>query len=302
MEANSRKHKRHKKHPQHKNHHHHHHKGKHGHHNHSNPVGQNPSSSNDAVAPVHNHTQSAAVHLVVNSSSKDKSHPSSVRSVEKINTTDAKPAVVSAMATEKTKALDAASQEERIVRKIKQLEAELTHKPIEGGRQSQSAAAQATGRLNVNGPVPLDFAERFAQAVGHATGSDPHQVKVTGVSPAATSEGVLQLTFQASKWVVEDTEDQAADPNSRLAHGPMRVFLMADDADVSAGSGVSPEDMEEDSLHPPVRESGIDVDTAMPYGELEPFGREDTAQELTEQSIKESDEMVDQLERAEVAE
>lgn len=40
----------------------------------------------------------------------------------------------------------------------------------------------------------------------------------------------------------------------------------------------------------------------MPYGELEPFGREDTAQELTESSVKESDEMVDQLERAEVAE
>merc|ERR1719272_693498 len=47
---------------------------------------------------------------------------------------------------------------------------------------------------------------------------------------------------------------------------------------------------------------GLDIDTAMPYGELEPFGREDTAQELTEGSIKESNSMVDQLERAEVAE
>mmetsp|Transcript_60211 Transcript_60211/g.111622 ORF Transcript_60211/g.111622 Transcript_60211/m.111622 type:complete len:213 (-) Transcript_60211:96-734(-) len=45
-----------------------------------------------------------------------------------------------------------------------------------------------------------------------------------------------------------------------------------------------------------------DVDINMPYGNLEPFGREDTAQELTESSIKESDAMVDQLERAEVAE
>merc|ERR1711865_520502 len=52
----------------------------------------------------------------------------------------------------------------------------------------------------------------------------------------------------------------------------------------------------------PVEEKGIDIDTQMPYGDLEPFGREDTAQELTEQSIKESDGMVDQLERAEVAE
>jgi len=52
----------------------------------------------------------------------------------------------------------------------------------------------------------------------------------------------------------------------------------------------------------PIEEKGIDIDTQMPYGDLEPFGREDTAQELTESSIKESDGMVDQLERAEVAE
>jgi len=50
------------------------------------------------------------------------------------------------------------------------------------------------------------------------------------------------------------------------------------------------------------RTRGFDVDTEMPYGELEPFGREDTAQELTEASIRESDRMVDQVERAEVAE
>lgn len=52
----------------------------------------------------------------------------------------------------------------------------------------------------------------------------------------------------------------------------------------------------------PIEPKGIDIDTAMPYGDLEPFGREDTAQELTEDSIRESDGMVDQLERAEVAE
>lgn len=59
----------------------------------------------------------------------------------------------------------------------------------------------------------------------------------------------------------------------------------------------------QDDSYVPSNEGGrIDIDTAMPYGELEPFGREDTAQELTESSIKESDEMVDQIERAEVAE
>eukprot|EP00397_Hematodinium_sp_SG-2012_P022420 GEMP01023228.1.p1 GENE.GEMP01023228.1~~GEMP01023228.1.p1 ORF type:complete len:557 (+),score=199.73 GEMP01023228.1:257-1927(+) len=51
-----------------------------------------------------------------------------------------------------------------------------------------------------------------------------------------------------------------------------------------------------------VPSGGVDIDTSMPFGQLEPFGREDTAQELTESSINESDKMVDQLERAEVSE
>merc|ERR1719311_1706567 len=37
--------------------------------------------------------------------------------------------------------------------------------------------------------------------------------------------------------------------------------------------------------------SGPDTDLDMPYGELAPFGREDTAQELTDDAIRESDKM-----------
>lgn len=40
----------------------------------------------------------------------------------------------------------------------------------------------------------------------------------------------------------------------------------------------------------------------MPYGDFEVFGRADTAAELTKQSMAESDKMIDQIERAEVAE
>jgi len=73
------------------------------------------------------------------------------------------------------------------------------------------------------------------------------------------------------------------------------------ESDAEAGVSV-PSAPEDEAEGTPYSEKGIDIDTAMPYGELEPFGREDTAQELTEDSIQESDEMVDQLERAEVAE
>lgn len=44
------------------------------------------------------------------------------------------------------------------------------------------------------------------------------------------------------------------------------------------------------------------IDVNVNFGELEPFGREDTAQELTQNSVLESNNMVDQVERAEVAE
>merc|ERR1719313_1858887 len=40
----------------------------------------------------------------------------------------------------------------------------------------------------------------------------------------------------------------------------------------------------------------------VPFGQLEAFGREDTAAELTEASIQESNRMIDQIERAVVAE
>lgn len=48
--------------------------------------------------------------------------------------------------------------------------------------------------------------------------------------------------------------------------------------------------------------SGIDVDTDLPYGELAPFGGENTAQELTDSSVEESNGMIDQIERAQVSE
>uniref|UniRef100_A0A7S2ANE8 Uncharacterized protein n=1 Tax=Alexandrium andersonii TaxID=327968 RepID=A0A7S2ANE8_9DINO len=67
------------------------------------------------------------------------------------------------------------------------------------------------------------------------------------------------------------------------------------------------QDQEEEEAMPTAAARGtaggpVDIDMDMPYGNLEPFGREDTAQELTEASIRESNAMVDQLERAEVAE
>jgi len=175
--------------------------------------------------------------------------------------------------------------EEQILGKMKKLETELAKK------EEAVKGVVTKGRIEVNGPLPADFAERFAQGVAKATGCDPSEVKVIETNPLSllqTKTGdVVEVVFEAPADVVKACEDQAADPDSKLATGSLKEFLVAKDSVADTT---------------PVQEKGIDVDTEMPYGELEPFGREDTAQELTESSIKESDEMVDQLERAEVAE
>jgi len=173
------------------------------------------------------------------------------------------------------------AKEEQILGKMKKLETELAKK------EEAVKGVVTKGRIEVNGPLPADFAQKFSAGTAKATGADASEVKVVETNPVSGGGDVVEVVFEAPADVVKAVEDQAADPESKLATGNLKEFLVAKDASSEAT---------------PVQEKGIDVDTEMPYGELEPFGREDTAQELTESSIKESDEMVDQLERAEVAE
>mmetsp|Transcript_5993 Transcript_5993/g.14279 ORF Transcript_5993/g.14279 Transcript_5993/m.14279 type:complete len:333 (-) Transcript_5993:187-1185(-) len=173
------------------------------------------------------------------------------------------------------------------------------------GRDGREFVVAVHKSLEVNGPLPPDFAELFSRAVAEATHSDPERVKV--VKTHTRAEGTVHLTFQAPVDVAKAVQEQAADPDSRLANGQLHDFLVAKDVpqeDLIPHVEPGPTDT---AALPASRadlpmQRGLDVDTQLPFGELEPFGREDTAQELTEQSISESNEMVDQLERAEVAE
>jgi len=196
---------------------------------------------------------------------------------------------------------------DKIASKMRKLEHELAE------HEKADRAITKEGRLEVNGPLPADFEERFAQAVSAATGCSTTQVTVTSAKAAPGQQGIVLISYQGPMNVIKSVQEQAADPTSKLANGPLRPFLVADDSEsASPKAGLEAEAFEEGPEVPvisesapranPVKDTGFDVDTAMPYGELEPFGREDTAQELTEQSVRESDEMVDQLERAEVSE
>lgn len=62
-------------------------------------------------------------------------------------------------------------------------------------------------------------------------------------------------------------------------------------------------DDDEDDEEAPVVGRPLDVaEPKLPFGDMEPFGREATAQQLTEDSIRQSNAMVDQIEKAELAE
>jgi hypothetical protein len=104
---------------------------------------------------------------------------------------------------------------------------------------------------------------------------------------------MLKVSFDKKDTKADDQVQAAAQPANADAAVSVDLGRSADTTATQVQASVG-------SVEPCSQD--IDIDTDMPYGELEPFGREDTAQELTESSITESDEMVDQLERAEVAE
>jgi hypothetical protein len=197
-----------------------------------------------------------------------------------------------------------------LIAKNRKLQTHIAH-------QAGVADAHSTaGHLLVNGPLPADFADRFSQAVAKATGADAKKVKLTGSQDVEEAPGVVEIGFEAPPKVVNMVENEASDPNSKLSAGTLHFFLVAKEDKETDAAAPAPAKKGAKATAPklvgtpvttarettPVEEKGIDIDTAMPYGDLEPFGREDTAQELTESSVTESDQMVDQLERAEVAE
>jgi hypothetical protein len=273
-------------------HHHHHHKHRHKHHKHHKKKG-------DAQAAVVKDADKQDTKAATNASATASSKTATV---VKANVSSAKVAASSKAKVNATKI----NKEDAILQKMKALEAKIAKK----GSEKQ-------GRILVNGPLPADFAERFVQSVAAAIGVDTHGVVVKSTTPSG-NDGIMMVTFASSPRVVDTVEDEAADPDSKLANGNLHSFLVAkaggggggDDSkpaeseseEPAASTASAPPGLQAEPEATPVEEKGIDIDTAMPYGDLEPFGREDTAQELTEDSIKESDGMVDQLERAEVSE
>lgn len=161
---------------------------------------------------------------------------------------------------------------------------------------AEAAPQLAMGHLRVGGPLPDDFQALFQRAAADALGTDGLVVSIA--SQEKLGDDLVLVNFEAPADAVHALEDQAADPESKLATGALRPFLVAREPQSTTPTGSA----SADTSVPAVPAQNLDVDQDLPYGDIEPFGREDTGQELTESSIKQSDTMVDQLERAEVAE
>merc|ERR1712087_296047 len=108
---------------------------------------------------------------------------------------------------------------------------------------TNNVAKTARGDLEMNGPLPVDFNETFAREVAKATGCNASDVKI--IRTAALEghpETVDEVIFEAPPEVIAAVQEQAADPDSKLATGPLRMFLVEKADTAEAENAV--EDME----------------------------------------------------------
>jgi len=188
---------------------------------------------------------------------------------------DAKTARSKGGRTEKEEMLQ---ESEELRRKLK--EKNVDDKDIDKALDDLEADVRKTdGPVNDESKAELDRLRQQVDSLEDADGD--------------VQEGAIQ---EVKKQEVNRKDVKSKEPKSTEAGNDVDMKPVKSEGD--AGK----DDANANEAAVPVEEKGLDIDTQMPYGDLEPFGREDTAQELTESSIKESDEMVDQLERAEVAE
>jgi len=206
-----------------------------------------------------------------------------------------------------------------------QLEAELEslRKQLEA---QQQAEARKQGYLESLGKMKDEVA-RMQQHIDTMEDIKKLRMKIGDSVPPSDEEASLRKELEelkdllqslegqhaAGQTVTMEAEDSLRDELAHLRKGlaesiqhqeemmqeaAAKKIGPVDFAPVGPGARPAPVHM---SASAPAGKS-VDIDTEMPYGELEPFGREDTAAELTAASIAESDKMVDQIEKAEVAE
>merc|ERR1719473_1250347 len=110
------------------------------------------------------------------------------------------PPIAAAQAAAEPKKDAGAGKEEQILGKMKTLEKELAKK------EEAVKGVVTKGRIEVNGPLPADFAQKFSEGTAKATGADPKEVKVVETNPVSGGGDIVEVVFEAPADVVKAVE------------------------------------------------------------------------------------------------
>lgn len=153
--------------------------------------------------------------------------------------------------------------------------------------------------------------EETREELGKLSGSQGGGVSGGGVVGStvdpATRLRELQQELDKLRQLREKEAQLEADPNNQALRDEvdaLRNELNAGTTPGQAEQRLAAEigHLEKQINAAPGSSSGIDIDASLPFGEAEPFGRAQVASDLTHSSKHESNEMVDQIERAETME
>merc|ERR1719215_780204 len=82
------------------------------------------------------------------------------------------------------------------------------------------------GKLQVKGPLPYTFNERFQQAAASAVSCDPAEVRVTDVYPLNRDGNMVELVFDAPTDIAKAINEQSSNLESNFSKGDMHEFLV----------------------------------------------------------------------------
>jgi len=203
--------------------HHHHHHGHHGHHHGAHHKHHHHALANDTAAAAEGATADAA------------SAPAAAAAVPAVAAAGAAPvamvgastdrATITDNADKKPESSDAAAHKEKlIIDKMRALEEEITTRHLDDLKVERT-------HLRVNAPLPADFAKVFKHGISLATGCRAADVRIISSEPLPEVQDVDEIVFEAPRYAVRAAAEQAADPDSKLANGPLRLLLTARDSE-----------------------------------------------------------------------
>eukprot|EP00931_Biecheleriopsis_adriatica_P081652 TRINITY_DN55010_c0_g1_i1.p1 TRINITY_DN55010_c0_g1~~TRINITY_DN55010_c0_g1_i1.p1 ORF type:complete len:230 (-),score=62.78 TRINITY_DN55010_c0_g1_i1:65-754(-) len=161
--------------------------------------------------------------------------------------------------------------------------------------------------MNSRSALLIAFAVASTSATKMSTGDAQEEVSLAILPPRSYAPppppqpplpavSVLREATKEEQTAAAPKQQRQEPQAEKAASAPAAASPAAAETGAAApGAAAAEASEDEDDVAPGPR-------PALPFGELEPYGREETASDLTEAAVNETNAMIEQLERAEVAE